>query len=87
MEKSLLDLLNREKVSVWNVNGLESKIETYRMEIVRLQENYEPSEWRDSDMARLEEKISSFIDEMVAERSRLKDIRSEIREYLQEVLK
>lgn len=87
MERCLLDLLQREKYCVTRINRSEDRVAVLKAEIERLKETYEPSEWRDRDIAATQKRIAQEEDEAVWAKSSLADTRSEMRDYLMEVFK
>ena len=87
MEKSFIDLLEREKICVGCVNRAEGNIEMWRVEMVRLQNTYRQSEYRDADIAKLATLIGAEAETAESARQALADVRGEMREYLTEVLK
>lgn len=60
MEKSFIDLLEREKICVDGINRAEGNIEMWRVEMIRLQNTYRQSEYRDADISSLRPSSSTL---------------------------
>ena len=87
MEKCLLDLLQQEKNCVIRINRSEDRVAVLKAEIECLQEAYGTSEWIDDSIAATQRRIAQEEDEEALARESLFDIRSEMREYLEEVFR
>lgn len=87
MEGCLLDLLQREKDCVTRINRSEDRVAVLKAEIEHMKETYEPSKWRDRDIASTQSRIDREVDEATWAREILANVRDEMREYLKEVLK
>ena len=87
MKRCLLDLLEREKNCETLINRAEDRIALLEAEIEHMTEAYKPSELRDCDIAATQRRIDHEVDAIAQVRADLDNIRDEMQEYLERVLK